>query len=579
LVHRDVKPGNLFLVDEDDPDDIQIRVLDFGIVQLTQSDVVIATGTALTRRGSQPGTLRYMSPEQRRGAPTLTPASDVYSLGVVGFELLTGAEPLSEWDREKVSQGYSVPIPSICTIRPDLSPVVDDLIQRSLQLDPKSRFQSAAEFEVALRSAIRTVTAAGPALRGDGHQPHGSGGSAGVLLRDKTGASNPPPWASTPFGNDDITTDIGISPDQNQDSSTGEPYAHVAPHLDQPEVSSRALAGTDNLPSGGAVSSVGRLVHKMGYVDRARMLGNSAAQLLLARRIGSRLPLVLGMAAVLGITGVGLAWVSSRQIPVSAGAPSVTLPHSSSSGNTDAAPESDDVLTGVESDAQSVSREPRVRQQRPVVNGTPPPRITGRARSQPANPARVIPPSSGRAETPSTSVRARAPQPSPPPVTVQRPIVAQAPPRQRPIPEKSVPQAVAPSTRTPTALPKTSTGQVAAVTRPPAPNPPAASTPPPPVSVAETPPAPIPPAEPTNGDLSRARKYLNNANSLSGVNLYHAAGLRYDSATLHLSEVTSRFPRSEKVQKLEAEIKIAKTQNQKACLSARKVVNSSIQCP
>ena len=578
LVHRDVKPGNLFLVDEDDADDIQVKVLDFGIVQLTQSDALTgATGTALTRRGAQPGTLRYMSPEQRGGAPTLTPASDVYSLGVVGFELLTGSEPFCEVEREKISQALTVPIPSLHTRRPDLPPIVDDLIRRSLQPDSKSRFQSAAEFEVALRAAIRTVAAAGPTLRSDAHQPNDSRRSAGILIKDDTGASDPPPWARTPFENDqDVTTDIGIGPDQNQKSSTGEPYARVAPLPGRPEVNRPIPAGTENLPSGNAVPSAGRLVRKAGYMEQARTLSRAAAEVLRAHQIRSRLPLVLVMAAVLGIAGAGLALISSRQTPVTTASHSATDP-TSYSVDPEAAPKSDTAVAELNWDAEAMSTQPPVRAQRPVVNNTVSTRNQVSARPQSANPARVIPPASGRGETPSHPVQARQSQPSPP-APRQRATVAQAPSRQQPNADKSAPHAGAPSTRTPASQSTSSAGQRTAVTSPPPASPPPASTPSPPVTVAETPLVPSPPAQPADADLLKIRRYVSAGQALQGVGEYRAAGFKYDSASAYLADLSRRFAGSERIQNLRADIVRTKTRNENTCRVLQKV-DQSTRCP
>jgi hypothetical protein len=85
VIHRDLKPGNILVTEEG-----QVRLLDFGIAKLVQGDHTAAT--ALTEMAGRAMTLDYASPEQVRGEP-LTTASDVYSLGVVAYELLAGARP------------------------------------------------------------------------------------------------------------------------------------------------------------------------------------------------------------------------------------------------------------------------------------------------------------------------------------------------------------------------------------------------------------------------------------------------------------------------------------------------------
>src|SRR5688572_30362869 len=87
LVHRDIKPGNLFLEPGDRIGEVQVKVLDFGIADITALDE--ETVTHLTVAGRSPFSPAYASPEQLRSETRVTPATDVFSLGAVGFHLLT----------------------------------------------------------------------------------------------------------------------------------------------------------------------------------------------------------------------------------------------------------------------------------------------------------------------------------------------------------------------------------------------------------------------------------------------------------------------------------------------------------
>jgi eukaryotic-like serine/threonine-protein kinase len=148
IVHRDVKPANL-LLDESG----RVYVADFGIASATGLGSLTQTGTVL-------GTASYLSPEQAMGERT-TPASDLYSLAVVGFELLTGRRPF-EGDSVAAEAAAHVTgeIPSVCDVNPNVPCEVDPVFARALAKQPSERYGSCAEFVAALRGAL--AAAAGP---------------------------------------------------------------------------------------------------------------------------------------------------------------------------------------------------------------------------------------------------------------------------------------------------------------------------------------------------------------------------------------------------------------------------------
>lgn len=142
VIHRDIKPANLMLAAND-----EVKVMDFGIARVL--------GTARqTKTGRLIGTLEYMSPEQMRGAET-DARSDIYSLGILLYEMLTGRVPFqADSDYELMrAQVEATPLPPR-EFKADIPLAVEAAILQALAKDPAARFQSAAEFRSTLISAV-----------------------------------------------------------------------------------------------------------------------------------------------------------------------------------------------------------------------------------------------------------------------------------------------------------------------------------------------------------------------------------------------------------------------------------------
>jgi putative nucleotidyltransferase with HDIG domain len=150
IVHRDLKPENIFLTNHPDYPDF-VKVLDFGVVKLMGAP---AEGAAKTRAGAAIGTPAYMSPEQCLGDARLDHRSDIYSLGVVGYEMLTGGLPFVG-DSLEVMMGHArgVLVPPKERF-PALSDRLNDVIVCALAKKPEARFASMRELRLALEAAI-----------------------------------------------------------------------------------------------------------------------------------------------------------------------------------------------------------------------------------------------------------------------------------------------------------------------------------------------------------------------------------------------------------------------------------------
>ena len=142
VVHRDVKPANLLLDDEGN-----VHVSDFGIASTSGADALTAPGTVL-------GTAGYLAPEQARGEPA-TAASDLYALGVVAFELLTGRRPFAgDTPATEAFAHLNADVPRATPFDPTLPTAVDDVFQSALAKEPQARPASAQELVRRLREAL-----------------------------------------------------------------------------------------------------------------------------------------------------------------------------------------------------------------------------------------------------------------------------------------------------------------------------------------------------------------------------------------------------------------------------------------
>ncbi len=200
VIHRDIKPANMLLDARG-----RLKITDFGIVKVVGEQ----TEFSMTQSGFQPGTVEYMSPEQLLGQE-IDARSDLYSLGVTFYEMLTGRLPFrrsatgSDWE---IRKGHiELDPPPILEIRPEIHPELAAIVMRAMRKNPNDRYQSAADFLEAVLDYERNYA-------DKGQTPHGLKGKvtqsqtaaptaeaikstmmdeAATLLAGPRGASAPP---------------------------------------------------------------------------------------------------------------------------------------------------------------------------------------------------------------------------------------------------------------------------------------------------------------------------------------------------------------------------------------------------
>jgi serine/threonine protein kinase len=214
IVHRDVKPGNIMVLA-----DGRVKIMDFGIARLHEPTVKTQTGVLL-------GSPQYMAPEQIVGQP-FDHRADIFSLGLVLYEMLTGTKPFQGEDIPeltfKVANLAAAP-PS--HIAPDLPPVIDYIIARALKKKPDERYSSATELARDLRDSLREVTAA----EGAGMDRANATTVPNVAPRPVMPESGPVPMRDEP---------LELRPSSRFDSAEGLARLAVMPS-DSEQTSSRA---------------------------------------------------------------------------------------------------------------------------------------------------------------------------------------------------------------------------------------------------------------------------------------------------------------------------------------------------
>jgi serine/threonine protein kinase len=205
IIHRDLKPGNVLFDQYGDA-----FLADFGIVRVTGSD------SNLTASGSLVGTPMYMSPEQVYGDKELDGRSDIYALGVILFQMLTGHLPYEADTPAKLMMKHILdPVPDILSQRPDLPPEAEVVVSKALAKERDDRFETASDFS----SALSTITKETP-ISDDFHKQlatiQADIAPEGVDLSDTPIDQAPADLA------DDVLEDMGLPTAKGISKTTGE---------------------------------------------------------------------------------------------------------------------------------------------------------------------------------------------------------------------------------------------------------------------------------------------------------------------------------------------------------------------
>ncbi|MGW6981333.1 protein kinase domain-containing protein [Streptomyces sp. NPDC054932] len=252
LVHRDIKPGNVMVNKRG-----VVKVMDFGIARAMQSGV-----TSMTQTGMVVGTPQYLSPEQALGRG-VDARSDLYSVGIMLFQLLTGRIPFDADSPLAIAYAHVQEEPvAPSSINRSLTPAIDALVARALKKNPNERFPTAA----AMGDEVARVLGAGQAgapviVQGQGPLSSGAGVASAVFPPVESGYQAPPQSVQQPYQAPHTPTPAPYAPNTapQQHAQGGYAYPHTPPPQQQyaPQtpppytISPAATTGTSAAAGGG----------------------------------------------------------------------------------------------------------------------------------------------------------------------------------------------------------------------------------------------------------------------------------------------------------------------------------------
>ncbi|GEM_PF-451522 len=150
VVHRDIKPGNVFITRNEVGDEV-VKLIDFGIARLTSEET---SGSRITQVGAVVGTPEYLAPEQLLAREDSDHRVDIYALGVLLYECLTGSVPFEGSFGEIVLKASTGPVPPVRARNPAVPPLLETVVLRALAREPSLRYRDMYEMAAALTEAI-----------------------------------------------------------------------------------------------------------------------------------------------------------------------------------------------------------------------------------------------------------------------------------------------------------------------------------------------------------------------------------------------------------------------------------------
>ncbi|MFL5348855.1 MAG: serine/threonine protein kinase [Hyalangium sp.] len=226
LIHRDLKPANVMILNQETDHDV-VKVLDFGLVKSFMPDAQIPQDVSLTQAGVILGSPQYMAPEQARNISD--PRSDVYSLGVVLYQMLLGRPPFhAEQGIDIIVKHMNEPPPAFAAVWPNhnIPPEVEALVMKCLAKRPAERFDS---MDAVIESTRRALTSAGisgvySGPRSFGTNP-GSGPLSGPMSGPLTGPIPAPSSAVSASGASTMSLDISVEEPEERKRRNSLPMA------------------------------------------------------------------------------------------------------------------------------------------------------------------------------------------------------------------------------------------------------------------------------------------------------------------------------------------------------------------